>query len=451
MHCVIGLGRTGLAVVRFFLNQGERVFVFDDKLKEKDFPDWLSGSPLVTPITLQEVESVLPLVEECVVSPGVHPGHPVVRRFEEWGIPVISEIELAFRYISFPLVGITGSCGKSTTVSLIGEILRKAGWDVFVGGNLGTPLIESVLLPKPPAIGVVELSSFQLERVYTARFFIAGILNLYPNHLDYHSSMEEYFQAKGRIFLNQHPRDWALFPLSRPLWQARWCRMARGRVIPLGVGVRLFEGLYALGNAVFEGGVPPRKILSLEGCSLPGHHNRENVLMAVAVARILGVRSETVEEVLRSFQGLPHRLEWVGEWNGITYYNDSKSTTPSSTRVAIEALPGPLIVILGGKAKLTDFSELTGVLALEKVRCVVVYGASRKTIEAFLPSRIRSFSVESLEEAVKIACREAKPGDTVLLSPACTSWDAYENFEVRGEHFKALVHALGKGSFPEPS
>lgn len=447
-YFVMGLGRTGCAVLRFLLLQGERVFASDDRCA---LPEEVARNPLVTFVPPQEVEKVLGSVKECIVSPGIHPGHPVIRLFEEKGIPVVSEIELACRYVSFPLVGITGSCGKSTTVSLIGEIVRSAGYRAFVGGNLGTPLVESLMSEEVPDVGVVELSSFQLERVYTARFFVAGVLNLYPNHLDYHPNMEAYFQAKGRIFLNQRPQDWSLFLLSPPSWQARWCRIARGRVVPLGVNMRLFEGLYTLGDTVWEGGVPSRAFLSLEGCSLPGEHNRGNVLVAVAVARILGIPRETTEAALRSFQGLPHRLEFVGEWQGVKCYNDSKSTTPSSTRAAIEALPGPLVVILGGKAKLEDFSELGKALTRDKIRCVVLYGASRATIAKYLPSWVESYSVESLREAVEVAWQKAQRGDTILLSPACTSWDSYVNFEARGEHFKELVHALGTNTSSESS
>lgn len=447
-YLVVGLGRTGCAVLRFLLHAGERVYASDDR---QNLPPDIAGNPCVTFVAPRDVEKVLPSVRECIVSPGIHPAHPVVRLLEEKGIPVISEIELASRYISFPLIGVTGSCGKSTTVSLIGEVVRSAGYRVFVGGNLGTPLVESLMGEELPEIGVVELSSFQLERVYTARFFVAGVLNLYPNHLDYHTDMETYFRAKGRIFLNQKSQDWSLFLFSPSLWQARWCQTARGRVLPLAVDTRLFEGLYVLGSTVWQGGMPPRTLLSLEGCSLPGSHNRGNVLMAVAVSWILGIPEEVVERVVRSFRGLPHRLEFVGEWQGIRCYNDSKSTTPSSTRAAIEALPGPLVVILGGKAKLEDFSELTEVLTRDKIRCVILYGASREVIAKYLPSSVESYLVESLKEAVEVAWQRARRGDTILLSPACTSWDAYENFEARGEHFKELVHTLGKGTSSQPS
>ncbi|MCX7730115.1 MAG: UDP-N-acetylmuramoyl-L-alanine--D-glutamate ligase, partial [Candidatus Caldatribacterium sp.] len=442
-YLVMGLGRTGRAVLRFLLRTGERVYVSDDC---QNLPADVAGNPLLTFVAPCDVEKVLSSIKECVVSPGIHPTHPVIRLLEERGIPVISEIELASRYISFPLIGITGSCGKSTTVSLIGEVVRLAGYRAFVGGNLGTPLIESLMDDVLPEVGVVELSSFQLERVYTARFSIAGMLNLYPNHLDYHVSMEAYFRAKGRILLNQRFQDWSLFLFSSSPWQARWCQNARGQVLPLAVGMRLFEGLYVLDDAIWQGGTPSRVLLSLEGCSLLGDHNRGNVLMAVAVSWLLGIPKDVIEKAIRSFRGLPHRLEFVGEWQGIKCYNDSKSTTPSSTRAAIEALPGPLVVILGGKAKLHDFSELTRALIPEKIRCVILYGASRDVIAQSLPPWVERYLVTSLQEAVEIAWREARKGDTILLSPACTSWDAYENFEARGEHFKELVRLLGTGT-----
>lgn len=447
-YFIMGLGKTGCAVLRFLLRAGERVYVSDDR---QFLPEEVAGNPQVTFVPPGEVEKVLPSVCECVVSPGIPPTHPLLRLFEARGIPVISEVELACRYITFPLVGVTGSCGKSTTVSLIGDMVRAAGYRAFVGGNLGTPLIESLMGEERFELGVVELSSFQLERVYTARFFIAAFLNLYPNHLDYHANMEAYFQAKSRLLLNQRVQDWSLFLFSSSPWQARWCRIARGKVLPLGVDTRLFEGMYTLGDMVWEGGTPPRALFSLEGCSLPGRHNRGNVLVALAVSRILGIAQDVAERIIRSFRGLPHRLEFVGEWQGIRCYNDSKSTTPSSTRVAIEALPGPLVVILGGKAKLEDFSELSEALVPGKVRCAILYGVSRETIAKFLPPWVERHLVESLREAVEAAWRKAQKGDTILLSPACTSWDAYENFEARGEHFKELIRALGTRTTSEPS
>jgi len=422
------------------LTHGERVIAIDDRLSWEVLPQEFTDCPHFQFFSTEEFIGKYPgSVEECIASPGIFPDHPVFRFLEERGIPVVSEIEFATRHLSFPLIGITGSCGKSTTVSLTGHLLKEAGYNVFVGGNLGTSLIESVASQKQWEWGVVELSSFQLERTYSARFHIAALLNLFPNHLDYHVTMERYYRAKARIFAHQKKGDIAIVNVTQNEWQTRVISGLKASILPVAVGKRLREGLYVSQGVIREAGVPEQTVVPIRELPLIGRHNWENVLVAVAIARSTGIPQETIARALSTFRGLPHRLEWIGCIHGVHYIDDSKSTTPSSTRRAIEALPGPLILILGGKAKIRDFSELRDVLDTPKVKAIIVYGEARQLLAHFIPPRRLSHFVPTLKEAVEVVRNIAQSGDVVLLSPACTSWDQYRDFTERGWHFRKLV------------
>jgi len=437
---ILGLGRTGRAVARYLLTCGETVLVTDDRLSWDSVPEEFASHPLFRFVPSAELAGCdFAPIKECIASPGFPPHHPLFSLLAEKEIPVVSEIEFAARLVTFPLIGVTGSCGKSTTVALIGHILGRAGFSVFVGGNFGTALIESLENPTAWDWGVVELSSFQLERVTTARFHIAAFLNLFTNHLDYHGTLERYFQAKGRIFENQRKEDVGILNFTNPGWQTRLVKGMKARIVPVAVSKRLREGFYIQGEKIWEVGTQAKEILSLGQCSLPGKHNWENLLVAVAVARTIGISEDLVAEAVGGFRGLPHRLEWVGCVDGVNYFNDSKSTTPAATRVAVEALGGPLILILGGKAKIDDFSELVDVFDSGKIKEVIIYGVSRSLIARFIPPDLPVHLVFSLPEAVAVAKKIAHRGDVVLLSPACTSWDQYRDFEERGAHFRELV------------
>ena len=440
MQVVLGLGKTGIAVSRFLLKQKEKVLAVDDYIKEEQIPRDIresEGFEFLSPSDFLKTD--LSSISEVITSPGIPPAHPVLQILEERRISVISEIELATRFISFPLIGITGSCGKSTTVFWTGQILEKAGWSVYVGGNWGCPLIDSLSDHEKFDWGVIELSSFQLSRIKKARFSVAAMLNLFPNHLDYHSTIEDYFQAKARLFENQKKDDFAIINFSLSDWSTRFSRLIRSQLVPVARDKKLNEGFYILGDKVFQ---ERKELFSLSHFSLPGKHQRENLLVAISIALLLGVKEQAVEEAISSLSSLPHRLEKIGSWEGIDYFNDSKSTTPSSTKVAIESLSCPIVLILGGRTKIDDLSELSSALRSGKVKAVVIYGESRNLIEKFIPSHLERYLVFSLEEAVKKAKTLAKEGDAILLSPACTSWDQYHNFEERGEHFRQLVYEL---------
>lgn len=445
MRLVLGLGKTGIAVSRFLLKHKEEVWAIDDHLSKEQIPQDIKEDSNFKFLSSSQFSNVdFSPLEEVITSPGIPPTHPVLQALEKQRIPVISEIEFATRFISFPLIGITGSCGKSTTVFWTKQILDRAGWSVFMGGNWGYPLIESLSVPQKFDWGVVELSSFQLSRIKSAHFKVAAILNLFPNHLDYHSSIEDYFQAKARIFENQEKNDFAIVNFSTSNWSTRFSQWVKSQLVSVARDKKLIEGFYIWKNELFQGG---RRVFPLSCFSLPGKHQQENLLVAMSIALILGVEDKVVEEALPSLSPLPHRLEKVGSWRGVDYFNDSKSTTPSSTKVAIESLGCPIVLILGGKAKIDDFSELVSALQNSKVKAVVIYGESRNLIEKFIPSPIEKYLVSSLKEAVNQARSLAQSGDAVLLSPACTSWDQYHSFEERGEHFRQLVYELEQTGF----
>jgi len=440
MQVVLGLGKTGIAVSRFLLEQKEKVLAIDDYLKEEQIPRDIAESERFEFLSSFDfLQTDFSSISEVITSPGIPPTHLALRALEERRIPVISEIELATRFISFPLIGITGSCGKSTVVFWTKQILERAGWSVFVGGNWGYPLIESLSAREKFDWGIVELSSFQLSRIKKAHFSVAVVLNLFPNHLDYHSTIENYFQAKARIFENQRRDDFAIINFSLSDWSTRFSRLVKSQLVPVARDKKLTEGFYISGNEVFQG---EKALFPLSHFSLPGKHQQENLLAAISIALLLGIEDKIVEEAISFLSSLPHRLEKVGSWRGIDYFNDSKSTTPSSTRVAVESLSCPVVLILGGRAKIDDFSELNSALQSSEVKAAVIYGESRNLIERFIPSHLERYLVSSLEEAVKRARSLAQEGDAILLSPACTSWDQYRNFEERGEHFRQLVYDL---------
>ncbi len=435
---VLGLGRTGLSVCRFLLQKGEKVVAYDDALPVEKVPRALVDSSRFSFSLPEQGEHF----EEAVISPGIGPSNPLVQTFQQSGVPLVSDIEVACRYISFPLIGITGSQGKSTTVSLLGNILQEGGFRVFIGGNLGIPLCDVFNDTAGYDWGVVELSSFQLERTHTARFHIAGILNVFPNHLDRHGTMRSYAEAKYRIFDNQKNEDFSLLNGIQTAWQPPRIRSLRSRTLLFTTNGRLFEGIYFGGNqliAMLDG----KKIaISKEKWALPGRHNLENLAFAALAALTAGVTPEALERAISSFRGLPHRIELVTEKNGVYFYNDSKSTTPVATKAAVESLSGPIILLLGGRGKCRNFHQLEEILVGGKVKKAIIFGEDRLEIVKHLPQSLPREVVVDLAEAVKKAVYSATRGDKVLLSPACTSWDGYRDYEQRGEHFRRLVNGF---------
>ena len=443
---VVGLGRSGLAAVETLAERDVEVVATDAKAPEE--LGSLPGRPNVTYALGGHPESVLDGADLAVLSPGVPFTLPLLDAARARAIPVVSEIELASRLLPGVVVGITGTNGKSTTTALAAALLKDAGRNAVACGNFGTPWIwyaRKGAAVETPRTWVVELSSFQLEGLRRFAPDVAVHLNLTPDHLDRYRSMDDYGGAKARIFENQREPQIAVLNADDPLVarirpRARRFEFSRTRVPALGTGLQ--DGLF-LADVTGKG---PRVVGKREDLALPGAHNVENALAALAATLPLGVTPETAVETLRSFRGLPHRTALVRVRAGVAYYNDSKGTNVDATIKSLEGFPdGKVALILGGKDKGDDFTRLRPMVG-RKARRVFLIGSSADALaRAFQGlSGVEVMNVRTLERAVEAAVAGAAPGDVVLLSPACASFDQFRNFEHRGEVFETLVRALGE-------
>lgn len=441
---VAGLGRSGLAAARFLAARGARVHASDVRplstLGEEAAAVAALGGSLETGGHVPERFAEADLV---VVSPGVPLAAPALVAARNAGVPIWAEVELAGRFLHGPLIGVTGSNGKSTVVSLIAHLLGTAGRDAVGCGNLGTPLISLVEDDRESRWYVVELSSFQLEGIRALRPHIAVVTNLTPDHQDRYPSLAEYGEAKARIFRNQDGSDHAILNADDPLVATmgdrhggprRWLFAASGRS---GAAAVLRDGRLLLAD-------PGTVLLDAAELPIAGRHNVENALAASLAANLAGVDAGDLAAGLRSFRGLPHRMEVVGEAAGVVWYNDSKATNLGATRRVVESLDRPLVLILGGRDKGADFASLRELLR-DRCRHVILMGEAREVIARALGDAVPLTQVDGLADAVPLAADYARAGDAVLLAPACASFDAYRNFEERGEHFRSLVRKLPGG------
>ena len=436
---VVGLGKSGVAAAHFLAAQGARVTVSDSKaLSElgKDIPALLDKGIVVE--TGAHGERTFRDQDLIVVSPGVPVDAPQLQQALAAKVPVVGEVELASQFLRGPIVAITGSNGKTTTTTLVGEILARAGKKVQVGGNIGTPVIELVPSSSPETWNVLEISSFQLETVETFRPKIAAILNITPDHLDRHKTVEAYAAAKARIFERQQPADFAVLNAADRLC-AEMAKHIKAQVYWFGRGAE--QGSFArAGEIFFRRDAAEESILRVADVPLKGAHNLENVLAAVCIARLAGCDAKDIAAAVRGFKAVEHRLELVATIDGVEYYNDSKATNVDATIKAIESFSGNLHLILGGKDKGSDYSVLNPLLR-ERVKRVYTIGAAAAKIESQI-SGVAVVQSQTLAAAVRSAAESAVPGDVVLLAPACASFDQFENYEHRGRAFKQLVAAL---------
>ena len=438
---VVGAARTGVATALFCCAR-EAIVTATDSRTEAEIGDEVAKLREAG-VTLEfggHQEATFLQQDLIVPSPGVPADFPLLQSARAGGVTVWSEIELAYRFRRGRLIGITGSNGKTTTTALIEHILRTASFRTILAGNIGTPLISCVERMTDDTITVVELSSFQLEMIQSFRTDISVFLNLTPDHLDRHGTMEVYVAAKSRIFLNQTEEDAAILNADDP---------ATTPLAPTRPQVYWFSRKQRVGQGAFLSGED--LILRLNGAEelvlkrsqipLPGAHNLENVLAAITAARLAGAGSRAIAEGVRSFPGVEHRLEFVAEVNGIRYYNDSKATNVDATLKALDAFPGRILVILGGKDKGSDYTMLQRTLR-EKAILALLIGAAAEKIENQITGSVAIERAGSLERAIEIASHAAQPGDIVLLAPACASFDQFQNYEHRGRVFKELVHRL---------
>src|SRR5437867_7839692 len=443
---VIGLGRSGIAAVRLLGELGARVAVADQKplaelaatlegLRAGDLEVHSGGA----------YEPALRGADLVVVSTGVPLTLEPLRRARAAGIRVIGELELAARCLTGKLIAVTGTNGKSTTVTWIGEVLQRAGYEPFVGGNLGTPLAEAAyaaLHGKRWDFVVVEVSSFQLETIETFHPWIGAILNITPDHLDRYPSMEDYAAAKARLFENQTALDFAVLNADDP-GVARFAPQSRGTRAQFRRKGPVPFGVFLDGDAIVSNLSGRRQEVCRVGdLRLRGVHNLENVMAATAIAELAGCSLDNIAAALRLFQGLEHVMEVVRVLRGVTYINDSKGTNVDATIKALESLQGPVILIAGGREKGGDYAGLAEVVR-RKAKQVILLGEARARLREILAGVCPVTEVGSLVEAVRTAAALAAPGDTVLLSPACASFDMFADYRDRGRQFKEYVHELG--------
>jgi UDP-N-acetylmuramoylalanine--D-glutamate ligase len=438
---VVGLARTGIATALFCAARGARVTATESR-KESEIGEpvaKLRAAGCALELGGHRPETFL--AQDLIVpSPGVPADSPLLEAARAQGIPIWSEIELASRFLKGRLIGITGSNGKTTTTSLVAHLLEAEGLPVIRAGNIGTPLIARVDVTSDTSISVVELSSFQLELTTAFRPNIGLFLNLTPDHLDRHHSLETYGRAKARMFANQTEADCALLNADDPLTAQH--APSRPQVFWFSRKQRVAQGVYLRGNEiVFRRDGVEEILLHLEDVGLPGAHNLENVLAAALAAHLAGAGAEAIARGVRSFAGVEHRLEFVAEIAGVRYYNDSKATNVDATLKALDAFPGRLLVILGGKDKGSDYTLLQQPLR-EKALLALLIGAAADKIEAQLSGSAPIERAGTLERALEIAAQRARPGDVVLLAPACASFDQFQNYEHRGRVFKQVVRQL---------
>jgi UDP-N-acetylmuramoylalanine--D-glutamate ligase len=440
---VVGLARTGIATALFCAERGAHVTATESRPESEiaETAEKLRAAGVILELGGHRAETFAEQ-DLIVPSPGVPTMMPALAAARAIGIPIWSEIELAWRFLRGRLICITGSNGKTTTTSLVGHILETAGLPVQIAGNIGTPLISRVDISSDSSFTVVEASSFQLESISAFRPDIAVLLNVTPDHLDRHGSIEAYGRAKARIFENQSEEDAAVINADDAI--APQYAPAEPRVFWFSRLKRVASGCYLRGDQfIFRSDGAESVLLDRNIIGLRGSHNIENVLAAAIAARLAGVEPAAIVEGVRTFAGVEHRIEYVATISGVEYFNDSKATNVDATLKALDAFPGNVLVILGGKDKGSDYSTLRAALR-SRARMALLIGSAAQKIETDLAGVIPVERAETLARAVEMASRRAQPGDVVLLAPACASFDQFENYEHRGRVFKQLVRELEK-------
>jgi UDP-N-acetylmuramoylalanine--D-glutamate ligase len=433
---IVGLGATGIAVAKFLHGIGKQIALADEK-PESELASRLAelgGIPFTGHFGPHRKEDLLayPVI---ILSPGVDTEMPLLREARSKGIRIIGEIELASCFIKEPIIAITGTNGKTTTTTLIGEIFKKAFGDVFVGGNIGTPLIRYVTEDRKTPFIVLEMSSFQLETIETFRPNTAILLNITEDHLDRYRNFNEYKEAKYRIFENQTEGDYALINTNiLPVMKGK------PKVLPFSTRQEVSEGAFARSGNLYVRFGGQEFIYKRELSPLIGIHNTENILTALLTAHIYGIEQAITEDVLKTFRGLPHRVEHIRTINGITFYNDSKATNVDAAKRALESIDGNIVLIAGGKDKGGSYHAITEVA--DKIRALVIIGEAQEKIVHELGGLIKTYTEKSMEDAVLKAREVAQAGDMVLLSPMCSSFDMFKDYKDRGNTFRRIVESL---------
>ncbi len=438
---VIGMGKTGIAAAAFLGRSGATVTAVDEKPASQwgELFEPLAAEPWLTAGSYSA--TVLDGADMVVPSPGIPPYNDILAAAQKRNIPILSEIELAYRFIRVPMIVVTGTNGKTTTTTLLGEILKDAGKKVFVGGNIGNPLIEYAATKQTDDFIVAEISSFQLQWIETFRPRAAMLLNITCDHVNYHGSFEEYRRIKARVFENQQSGDLAILNADDETQQgldasihAQVVKFNSRGELPAGIFLRGDVMVYRQPDGTEE--VYPRSMIRL-----PGLHNVENVMAAVVAARFCGCPQESIIKTVSGFQGLAHRIEFAGEKNAVRFYDDSKGTNVDAVVRALETFDRPVILLLGGRDKDGNFGALQGLLE-KKTKQVILFGEARDRIEPQIGKGVPVLKEPTLRTATLRAFSKAEPGDVVLLSPGCASFDEFANYRERGNFFKEVVRNL---------
>jgi len=441
---VVGLGKSGKSAALFLRDRGAQVTVSDSRSAEAlagEIPALLDAGVMVETgghglLTFRRQDLI-------VVSPGVPYDTPELKQVRAFGLPIIGELELASRFLQGQVVAITGSNGKTTTTALLGKVFADAGGPTLVGGNIGTPVIDLIPQSTPQTTSVLEVSSFQLETVEQFRPHIAVVLNITQDHLDRHGSFENYAAMKARITSQQTADDFFVLNAEDKPTQMLAAR-TKAQVFWFSGRRAIKQGAFVHGESVVflpREGAKPEPVMPLAEIPLKGAHNVENVLAAVCAARLGGVSAESIRASVASFKAVEHRLEFVATVRGVQYFNDSKATNVDATKKALEAFPGGVHLILGGKDKNSDYTELANLLRA-RVKIVYTIGSAAEKIERHLAGVVKIVSAGTLDAAVRQAAQVAVSGDVVLLAPACASFDQFTGYEQRGRVFKDLVKQL---------
>lgn len=450
---VIGAARSGVAVSKLLMDCGKAVVLTDNRPEDVVLAEFPQVRETLAELEVKGIETVfgrqidtkvINEIDRVVTSPGVPLTIPIIAEAYRCGVPVIGEAELAYCMTKAPFVAITGTNGKTTTTTLTGEIFKNSGRKTYTVGNIGDPISNYVMEATPEDVFVTEISAFQLETINKFRPVASAILNLSPDHMDRYGTMENYIAAKARIFENQRGEDFLVLNAD----DEQVCelgRQAQCRKYYFSLDKKVAQGAYAMDGGIFindnESVIP---ICRIEEMGIKGPHNVQNALAATVLAYFMGVDVVSITETLKSFGGVEHRQEFVATIDGVDYINDSKGTNTNAAIVALNAMTKPVILIAGGYDKKEDYSEFIEVVR-KKVKRMVLVGATASQIEETAEGQgyYSTVRVGDYDEAVKVASECAAPGDVVLLSPACASWDMFDNFEIRGQVFKDLVKRIG--------
>jgi UDP-N-acetylmuramoylalanine--D-glutamate ligase len=439
---VIGLGKTGIASARFLAGKGAVVVVTDEKpLSElKDAISELGNAYANCEFCKYEPD-ILARVDMIIPSPGVPPSNILLVEAVNKKIPILSEIELAYRFLKPPMIAITGTNGKTTTTTLIGKLLARGGKKAFVGGNIGNPLIGYVDGKQDDDYAVVEVSSFQLQWIQYFHPFISILLNTTCDHVNYHGSFEAYRMTKERIFENQEKSDLAILNADEPRSSVLAKNMS-SKVQFFSTSTNVTKGMYLDHNTLINYTTGnDREVYPLDMIKIPGLHNIENVMASIMAARECGCSPGNIISAIADFKGISHRIEFTCEKNGVAFYDDSKGTNVGAVVRALETFSRPIILLLGGRDKEGDFETLSPLVG-EKVKELVLFGEARDRINDLIGGIVKTSKATTLKEAIEIAYHNSSPGDIVLLSPGCASFDEFSNYKERGRFFKDAVKNL---------